>query len=75
MKAFRFPLQRVLDVKKIREDICKKDLAQALKTEESEWKILYALQKEQSDLKDTIREKAKKIINPAEMAIYHRYRF
>ena len=54
MKAFNFPLQRVLEVKKIKEDICKKDLAQALKFEEREWKILYALQKEESDLNETI---------------------
>jgi flagellar FliJ protein len=74
MKAFNFPLQRVLEVKKIREDIRKKELALALQSEEREWKILYTLQKEESDLKETIRHKAEEVINPAEMAIYHRYR-
>ena len=74
MRAFRFPLQRVLEVKKIREDIRKKDLARALKSEEKERKMLEVLHKKENDLKEAIKKKVEQIFNPAEIAIYHRYR-
>jgi flagellar FliJ protein len=73
MKAFHFSLQRVLEVKKIKEDLRKRDLAQAIKDEEQEWKVLFSLQKKERVAKDALSCKTNQVINPAEMAMYHLY--
>ncbi len=73
MKAFHFSLQRVLEVKKIKEELRKKDLARAIKDEEHEWKVLFALQKKERTAKNALRSKTNQVVNPAEMAMYHLY--
>ena len=73
MKAFHFSLQRVLEVKKIKEELKKKDLAKAIKAEEHEWKVIFGLQKKERAAKEALRNKTNQIVNPAEMAMYHRY--
>ena len=73
MKAFKFSLQRILDVRILREEIKRKELAEAVSAELKECDTLHSLEDEGEIVKDRVRGRILSTLNPTEMMMYYNY--
>ncbi len=73
MRAFRFPLQRVLDARKHREDLRKKQLAAAKEAELAEKERLRLLERDSEQLRSELGCHVGRVVKASEMAMLYAY--
>lgn len=73
MKLFRFPLQRVLDARRHKEDMRKKELAAAKQAELEEQERLLLLQEHNSEVRNFLGCHVGRVIKASEMSLYYAY--
>lgn len=73
MKAFRFSLQRVLDARKHKEDLRKRQLAAAKQEELEERERLSFLEQQSQELRSELGCHVGRVVRASEMAMYYSY--
>ncbi|MDZ7294921.1 MAG: flagellar export protein FliJ [candidate division KSB1 bacterium] len=73
MKAFRFPLQRVLDARRHKEDARKKELAAAKQAELEAQERLRLLQDHSAEVRGELGCHVGRVFKASEMSLYYAY--
>ncbi|MCR4438154.1 MAG: flagellar export protein FliJ [bacterium] len=73
MKAFRFSLQRVLDARKHKEDLRKRQLAAAKEAELEERERLSSLEQQSQEVRSELGCHVGRVVRASEMAMYYTY--
>lgn len=73
MRAFRFPLQRVLDARKHKEDLRKRQLAAAKEAELAEKERLRLLEQDSKQLRSELGCHVGRVVKASEMAMLYAY--